>query len=201
MAQLTGVKNVGEGLIKYNGAIYAKTTEEEREGDIARCNLGYRHLPFGSFYEVIRDSDDSIGIRDLDDDFAYVSNNSFTIFRRQESAADLLATKRSQLAVLTAEIAELETQLAEESRLKVGDYARVVEDEELFVVGDIVRVERLGDDADSYSIGAESLFSPESYEWFKRSQLEKITPAEARASLIAKIDAHFNPEGGAEPRE
>lgn len=195
MARLIGVKDIGEGFIEYNGEYYEAQHESvaATAGDIVRHDHGYSYLPVGT-YDVL---DHDLEYADVDGDYWKYDSDDDTLFRKVPSLSESLATKRTQLATLTAEIAQLETQLAEESRLKVGDYARVIEDEESFVVGDIVRVERLDDDADSYSIGAETLFSPESYEWFKRSQLEKITPTEARASLIAKIDAHF---GGQEAK-
>lgn len=204
MAKLHGVKVVGEGFIEYEGVYYETQHEDTaaQVGDIAQSLEDNRWVPLGTFYNVTTDSDGDLCVCDLDGDFIYVEPDEFTLYRRVVSTEAILETKRSQLALLTAEIAELEAQLAEESRLKVGDYARVTNTMSVddFGEGDIVEITRVDDSRDIYALRGECLLT-DNYEWFAPAALTKITPAEARASLIAKIDAHFNPEGGAEPRE
>lgn len=154
----------------------------------------------GKVYEIERETPYAYYIHDdagderecikVNEDLTYVAGTM-----------DILATKRTQLATLTAEIAQLEARTAEESRLKVGDYARVVdgpdggrfEENEIVMVSEIARAQSA-----IYPIG---VFSPvlgyAVFEAFKPEHLVKITPEEARASLIAKIDAHF---GGQEAK-
>ncbi|WP_339273774.1 hypothetical protein MKY59_21505 [Paenibacillus sp. FSL W8-0426] len=203
MAKLHGIKNVGEGFIEYNGEYYETQHESTaaQVGDIAQSILDNRWMPRGTFHPVVKDHDGDVGVYDSDGDFTFVGSAGFTLYRKVVSTEALLATKRDQLATLTAEIAQIEAQLAEESRLKVGDYARVTDTTSVdeFSEGDIVKVTRIDNDA-NYPIRGEGIVVDD-YEWFSPSALTKITPAEARAALIAKIDAHFNPEGGAEPRE
>lgn len=151
----------------------------------------------GKVYEIVRETPHAYYVLDdvndereclkLNDGFTYVTSN-----------ADILATKHTQLATLTAEIAQLEAQLAEESRLKVGDYARVTDMAfvDNFDEGDIVFIEHFDDSRDIYVFRGESILTDD-YEWFAPASLTKITPEEARASLIAKIDAHF---GGQEAK-
>ncbi|WP_418041101.1 hypothetical protein [Paenibacillus xylanilyticus] len=155
----------------------------------------------GKLYGVITES---IGAYEIKDD----ANDSHTFYKTgegdrfeiyEETTADILASKRTQLAALTAEITQLEAQLAEESRLKVGDYARVTDTSSVdeFTIDDVVRISKYNGTA--FPLRGECPVSGMS-EWFSPAALTKITPAEAHASLIAKIDAHFNPEGGAESR-
>lgn len=157
----------------------------------------------GKSYKIERELPDAYIIYDdADDEHSFrkeAEGRWFTI-----DTADSLEYKRTQLATLTAEIAQLEAQLAEESRLKVGDYARVNDGAEggRFEPGDVVIVVEVARaESAIYPLGVEAPAMGYAFEAFKREHLTKITPAEARASLIAKIDAHFNPEGGAESRE
>nr|WP_154895257.1 hypothetical protein [Paenibacillus xylanexedens] len=204
MAKLAGIMYLDSGeAIKWDGAVYGRTADVPEPGDIAFDGADY--------FEVIPDRS---GLRE-DDAYDRVSiireygeafvRKSHVIFRKcADNTADYLATKRTQLATLTAEIAELEAQLAEESRLKVGDYARVNDGAEVgrFAPGDVVVVsESARAESAIYPIGVISpVLGYAAYEAYKAEHLTKVTPEEARASLIAKIDAHFN-EGGAESRE
>ncbi|MDQ0168738.1 hypothetical protein [Paenibacillus tundrae] len=190
MAQLTGVKERGEGFIEFNGEYYEAQHEsvQAAAGDIVRHDTGYSFLPAGT-YDIL---DHDLEFADEDGDYWSYDSDNDTLFRKVPPLSESLATKRDQLATLTAEIAQLEAQLAEESRLKVGDYARVTDISSVdnFNEGDIVIITRIDDQRHTYVLRGESVTS-EGYEWFSPAALTKITPAEARASLIAKIDAHF----------
>lgn len=148
----------------------------------------------GKSYEIIRESTDFYHINDDADDGHQFRKSAegdwFTL-----DTAIALETAQAQLATLTAEIAELEAQLAEESRLQVGDYARVIvgAEEGRFEPGDVVTVSRIArSESAIYPIGVVSpLLGCAAYEAYKPEHLIKITPEEARASLIEKIDAHF----------
>ncbi len=105
-----------------------------------------------------------------------------------------------QLDEARAKVAELERLIAEESRLKVGDYARITEEsaplDGSVEVGDIVSVMDVEDcDEDAYPFWVQKVFGTEmDYDWV--STAERLTPEEARAAMIAKIDAIFE---GARP--
>lgn len=201
MAKLVGVIYLDSGeAVKWGGAVYGRVAAVPEPGDIAFDGADY--------FEVIPDRS---GVRE-DDAYDRVSiireygeafvRKSFVIFRKcADNTAEYLAAKRTQLATLTAEIAQLEAQLAEESRLKVGDYARVVDgpDGGRFEENEIVMVSEIARAASAiYPIGVISpVLGYTVFEAFKPEHLTKITPAEARASLIAKIDAHF---GGQEAK-
>lgn len=189
MAQLIGVNERGAGFIEHNGDYYETQHESTcaQVGDIAQSIVDNRWLPQGTFYPVIMDYDGDVGVFDLDGDFTFVGSDEFTLFRKVVSTAVSLEHKRTQLATLTAEIAELEAQLAEESRLKVGDYARVTD-------GSIVQITDINE---GYSHQYRGAAVNVNFPWFSKDRLTKITPEEARASLIAKIDAHF---GGQEAK-
>ncbi|MEI2280715.1 hypothetical protein [Paenibacillus polysaccharolyticus] len=155
----------------------------------------------GKRYEIITETDEAYKIKDdVNDTHALYKTHEGRLFEVfVETTAEILTTKRTQLASLTAEIAQLEAQLAEESRLKVGDYARVTDSSSVdeFALDDVVLISNV--DHTAYPLRGECPVSG-LHEWFNPASLTKITPAEARASLIAKVDAHFNAGGGAESR-
>lgn len=199
MARLIGVKNRGEGFIEYNGEYYEAQHVDAQAiaGDIVRHDHGFSYIPAGT-YDIL---DHDLEYADGDGDYWSYDNDNDTLFRKVPSISESLATKRTQLATLTAEIAELEAQLTEESRLRVGDYARVIDGPEggRFEEGSIMLVTEVAKAQSAiYPIGAVSpLLGYVAFEAFKPEDLVKITPEEARASLIAKIDAHF---GGQEAK-
>ncbi|WP_427050404.1 hypothetical protein [Paenibacillus sp. TC-CSREp1] len=144
----------------------------------------------GRSYEIVLETDTTFYIRDdVHDEHAFSKQDENRLFTLDTEVS--LEYKRTQLATLTSEIAQLEAQLAEESRLKVGDYARVTDTTSVdnFTLDDIVRITRYEDA--TYPLRGVSPIS-DVVEWFAPASLTKITPDEARASLIAKIDAHFD---------
>lgn len=193
MPQLTGVKTVSDSVIEYEGARYEKTEGEAQEGDIVRKDVGYSFMPAGTYYLADEDG----YITDNDGDIHNCSEWEDTLFRyviarpAAISTADTLAAKRAELERLQAEIAELSAKLAEEQRPTVGDYARLVgaSYNEDIRGGAIVTV--LETDESHIPFGVKSLIGGVT-DWCAKA--ERITPAEARAALIAQIDAMFSGE-------
>ncbi|MCD9024346.1 hypothetical protein [Cohnella silvisoli] len=188
MAQLNEVKTVGIDVIEYEGGRYVVTEDDAAVGDIVRHDVsGYDFLPKGSFYIVVDRSGD-IQVVDEDGDHMNVDLD-FTVFRREVvtlSTAQLIEAKR-------AELAELEAKLAEETTLKVGDYARVIEanpDDDEISVGDIVVIDELDTvHTDGLPYRARRVGSYECWAWVPSAT--KLSPAEARTALIAQVDALF----------
>lgn len=196
MPQLNGVKPVSDSVIEYDGYRYEKTEETAQVGDIVLND-------YGNYYEVFADS---TGINDEDHAVPEVSigdpvskekyvYKSYPVFRRTGPATitTILAEKRAELDRLQAEIAELEAQEAEERKLKIGEYAQVTYLEEFddILEGTIVRITEI-DSRRNYSYAAEIVGQPSSVYWYKERQLKRLTPAEARAAIIAQIDAMFD---------
>jgi hypothetical protein len=188
MAQLIGVKTVEAGVIEYNGVVYDSTEDDAKVGDIVRHDIsGYDWVPEGSFY-IVEDNSGEVHFQDEEGDFLTVDAD-FTVFRRKVvtlTTAELIEAKR-------AELAELETKLAEETTVKVGDYARVTVRNagDSFPVGTVVTV-----------TGIDSVFNEDAYvvvppltpgdeDSVRAGQIVKLAPYEARAALIAQIDALF----------
>lgn len=194
MPQLNGIKTVSDTVIEYDGYHYKKTEETAQVGDIVRNDDG-------DYYEVFADStgvndryavnDVSIGEPGPGDKYVL---KRYPVFRRTgpASIATTLAEKRAELERLQAEIAELEAQEAEERRIKVGDFARVIYAEEFDNIPKdaIVKVTHIDESIYPYSVTMAHL--PALSDELKEEQLERLTPAEARAALIAQIDAIFD---------
>jgi len=195
MTQLIGIKTVSDTVLEYDGYRYEKTEETAQVGDIVRNDDG-------DYYDVFADS---TGIND-DDAVNDVSLGEpgpgekfvlkhYPVFRRTgpASIATSLAEKRAELERLQAEIAELEAQEAEERRIKVGDFARVIYAEEFDNIPKdaIVKITEI-DLGDSYPYAVTMAGIPALDDHLKETQLERLTPAEARAALIAQIDAMFD---------
>jgi hypothetical protein len=192
MAQLVGVKTVSEGAIEYDGNRYVEAKVAADIGDIVRQDdrQAGPHHPFGAYFVITEiDSDEDRVYSDNDGDNAYVDLD-FTVFRRAGIAlttAQLIEQKR-------VELAELEAKLADETTLKVGDYARVTVSGECdsFPEGYIVFVAEIREGA-PYPVKVASPFDADLADGVRADQLAKLTPAEARAALIAQIDALFVP--------
>ncbi|CAM2953242.1 hypothetical protein PASE110613_09260 [Paenibacillus sediminis] len=101
----------------------------------------------------------------------------------------LLATKRAQLAQLTAEIAQIEAELT----IKPGDWVRVIyrSHHDAFSDGDIVRVVLTDTTNIPYNVVS---FDGKMSDWTTADSVVKITPTEAKAALLAEIEALFNPQ-------
>lgn len=194
MAELSGVTRVGSAgtVICYEGKDYVKVDERARKGDIVLV-IGdiSNYLRVHEFYGVNADEDGDEYVRDTDDDIFYFSERNYAglvVFWGGVSTETLLAAKREELANITATIAELEAKLADEKTLKVGDYARRL------ATGHVVKV--VFDDQSSLpfkTIPALDSDEDESdfYWWCTKSQLVKLTPAEAKAAILAQLEAQF----------
>jgi len=103
------------------------------------------------------------------------------------TTAELIAQKRKELA-------ELEAELTEEMALKIGDYARVLTDNyDYFAVGDIVIIQMVDSRKGlSFPIDVVSVISRRVGSEFGTTQLERLTPAEAKSALLAQVEALFN---------
>lgn len=97
--------------------------------------------------------------------------------------------KRALIAKLTAEIDE-------EVALKVGDYARIIRDRNSYKIGSIVRVLDIDRDECPYRVtsGVDTYIDDLDATWLTADDLVRVTPEEARSSLIAQIEAQFNEE-------
>jgi len=189
MARLSGVYETGN-VIEYNGVRYESTEDDPQVGDILRSGTHYSFMPKGAFYAVVADSEsDNIGILDEDETFLLADGDDIVFRRNVLTTAQIIEQKRAAVASLNAEIAELETEMAEESALKVGDYARFVSGGD-FSEGTIVVVDNT-DGQRRYPYEVHAALCPELSEYVSANQLERLTPAEARAALIAQIDALF----------
>lgn len=183
MPQLNGVRTVSDSVIEYDGYRYEKTEGLARVGDILLSDVHYSFLPRGSFYLV----DSNYQISDEDGDKHSADDSNFSVFRRTgpASIATTLAEKRAELERLQAEIAEMEAQEAEERRINKGDWVRTDAED----IGRVIEI-----DPSSIPVYVNSVLGDSG--WYHEDEVEKITPAEARAALISQIDAMFDGEEG-----
>jgi hypothetical protein len=195
MAKLDGVLNVSDDVIEYEGSRYREVTSAIQVGDIARQEdvSAPRYKAHGEFFLITHLDSDGDGVfYDNDGDSDYIDetlHREWTLFRREVvalSTAQLVERKR-------AELAELEALLVEESTLRVGDYARVTvagNSDVVVSIGDIVRIDQidLRDNERPYKAYRMLGGRPG---WDLIRAAERLTPAEARAALIAQIDELF----------
>lgn len=194
MAKLEGVlmtDQTGDVAIYYEGAEYRKTDGPAYYDDILRSDTNaYGFIPFGTFYKVVEDDRlelcivDETGERlyDVDDE------SDYTILRRVSPQTP--AEIRALIDAKEAEIAELETQLAEAERINVSDYVRLTgrSSNEDFDVGDIAQV--ISDDRSLLPFKLWSIVG-NNYDWVCADRVVKITPAEAKAALISQVEEAF----------
>ncbi|ANY67712.1 hypothetical protein BBD42_15495 [Paenibacillus sp. BIHB 4019] len=194
MAQLNGITAVSDNEIIYEGLTYKAHSGAVQAGDIARWDgIDYSAKPAGAYFRIIElDSDDDGIFTDSEADVDYISTHDadWTIFRLATTTAQLLDAKRKAVETLTEEISQLEAKLSEENTLKVGDYARFVSGDE-YAVGTIVVVNLIDELEPHWPYGVRSILAtnecrPE--DSVKRAQIERLTPAEARAALLTQID-------------
>lgn len=194
MAQLNGVKRPGNSAIIYEGNTYVEAEAPAQVGDIVRMNeSGFSYIPRGAFYLMRKDYGGEVTFVDEDgDDIA--ADEDFTVFRRTDpvttplTTAQLIEQKRSELA-------ELEAQLAEETASKrptIGEYALVVVDGDDFPRGSVVIIAE--EDGSDVPFRAELVVDRNSDEWLYEESVVKLTPAEAKAALIAQVEAIFDVE-------
>lgn len=202
MPQLKNVVKVGNEAIVYEGAAYMKTGADAEPGDIVRSECyDLEHYPLGAFY-FVWGYDGHTCITDEDeDDYGRVSGDpDFTVFRRvAEPGANPLITIQL-VEQKRAELAEFERALAEElanKRPTVGSYALVTDDVgDNFGIGAVVRV--IHEDGSTLSFKTvPALLSDETdaYTWYEEHTIKRLTPTEAKAALLAQIEALFSGDG------
>lgn len=189
MAQLTGVQTLGNSTIIYEGNTYTEAEAPAQVDDIVRSDYGYSFMPKDTYYLV-----DTIG-NYYDRDGDYYGNagedGETTLFRRVADSSTTPLTTAQLIAQKRAELADLEAKLAEESRPKVGDYARTLvrSHNNHLPKGTIVKVTE--DDQSTLPFRVKA-FNIDRTDWVR--EIEVITPAEAKAVLIAQIEALFGRE-------
>ncbi|MDH2332478.1 hypothetical protein [Paenibacillus polymyxa] len=204
MAHLNGIiREVEPRVIEYKGVRFINVKDTAKVGDIVVCSSDdYWDIDKGdcflidSLYGGDASFTDNAGdVRIINEggnstDAAGVCGvyeRDFNVYEPCEASTEaLLAVQREELVKITANIAELEAKLADEKTLKVGDYARRL------ITGQVVRV--VVDDRSELPLKTvPALGSDESdfYGWSTRSQLVKLTPAEAKAAILAQVEAQF----------
>lgn len=204
MAQLAGVKTISDREIEYEGVRYIKTDGAAQLGDIVRSETHSREdVDCGSFFlvDIFRngrvgftdDGDDTRGINaEVYGEFDYeILLSELTTFRRVESTPQSSSEIRALIEQKRAEIAKLEAQIA----INVDDYVRVTGRtyDGVFNAGDVAQVTHYdGLDYDHpYLLRA---ILENSSDWANADAIVKITPAEAKAALIAQIEELFAEE-------
>lgn len=220
MAQLSGIRTITHTLLTYEGNQYEVAkgpvqfgdivlAHSDRYSDIEKGAYYLINLKHGAYVGIKDDASDLLGIDDKSyDEFEYSSNSSdFTVYRIVAptlSTAELIGQKRTDLACINAELAELEAKYAEElyaKRPKVGDYARLISGGSDIPDGAIVIVTQAEEDdyAGDLPLEVASVLLPESdAEWV--TKCERLTPAEAKSALLAQVEALFNVEEADESR-
>ncbi|MCY9512339.1 hypothetical protein M5W68_06835 [Paenibacillus larvae] len=174
-------------LREINGGVFREVDGSPEVGDF----IVYDEVPdsycltAGKPYEVIETDyhgEDYVLIEDDDNEEYNAINDNFTVLKRASQAEAL----RYLLDKRRAEVAELEEKLEEASRLKVGDYAKVIEVDPCdssygAAVGDIVQVIRV--DYDHLPHKCIKCGGPDKYEyWFYLEHLERATDEEVAAA-------------------
>lgn len=200
MAKLNGVKTLNDHEIEHGGERYVKTEGPAQLGDIVRSETGLRSgaekgehyfvdTSRGGYVGFEDDDGDMRGVDDFEEDaFSYgIGSSEITIFRRVSNAQPQSPAEiRATIDKKRAEIAELEALLT----VNVGDYVRV--EASTFNgeidAGTIARVDKNDDSAVPYylvsivgGIG----------DWAHADDVTKITPAAAKAALLAQIEEAF----------
>ncbi|NTU28367.1 hypothetical protein HPX95_19715 [Bacillus tequilensis] len=136
MAKLEGVKTLdmvnGEiTKVAYGGAEYERVEGEAKAGDIGlRIDKPTSYATVGAFYQFVYDLG---GLSFIDDvgDKPYVAGNHFAIFRKvastNPSIEDRVTKAEGEIESLKSDVAALKGETKPE-RLKVGDYAKVVQE-------------------------------------------------------------------------
>lgn len=197
MAKLIGVKTLSDREIEYGGERYVMTDVPAQLGDILRLDKDfYTDIEPGSFYQVVNNLgncvafyDDDSDVRGLGGGHFPVDYEDFTLFRRVESTQQSPTEIRALIEQKRAEIAELESLIT----VGVGDYVRVVGETyngELSE-GTIGRVDRTDHSAVPYHVVA--VFG-DCEDWADTDAVEKLTPADAKAALIAQVEEAFKSE-------
>jgi hypothetical protein len=194
---------IDSDVIVHDGKQYRKVDRPVREGDAfiipKESDIDYTAGKVYAITGIDCDGDPHF-IDDVGDKYHLLSGEYYVL---EPVAADLYALE-SELAAMKAKVAEMERQLAEvkkgapEDRLKVGDYAKVVDADYWllhgFKTGDIVQVTEnpYGEDDHDYRI--QSIVDPDKtgYAHKDRGFLVRVTDeevAEAKRKLAEKENA------------
>jgi hypothetical protein len=137
MAKLENVKildmvNGEPTRVEYNGAVYEKTTDKAKIGDLVRViDAEYIvDVTQGEFYETYNDDEiDGPAFVDDDDDVrSYEANDHALETFRKVSETKAIVDLTERLTELERRLEALEGRAsAKESELKVGDYAKIID--------------------------------------------------------------------------
>lgn len=187
MAKLENVKildmvNGEPTRVEYNGAIYEKTDEKAKTGDLVRVidasDIGY--VEQGEFYEIYTDRwDDLVFVDDDGDEREYDLNDlSLETFRKvSETKASADLAKR--LAELERRLEALEERTgAKESELKVGDYGKIIKAKHGDDLGKIVIIDVIDEDDYGIPYRVSDAVTGEDLGWYSRDKIVKATEEE-----------------------
>ncbi|MCR8983391.1 hypothetical protein O0547_27790, partial [Brevibacillus laterosporus] len=167
---LEKIGTVPNELITHEGVIYRNVARDVKEGDkFIVPTITNQDYTAGKVYEITEfDSDgDPRFIDDVNDDY-YVSSGNYTVL--EPVSID------EELAAAQARVAELEAMKMKASRLKVGEYAKVVNADMTYAsVGQIVKV--ICDDGSGTPYRAKDL-DGELVGWFREEMLVRATDEE-----------------------
>lgn len=199
MAKLTGVKALSDCEIEYGGERYVLTEGPAQLGDIVRCGIELLGISKGVYYLIEVARDGVVGFSNDVGDFEGLNGRLdhdvsnwvpwFAVFRRAENAPQSPAEIRALIEQKRAELADLEALIAP----SVGDFVRVTKSSynDMIAAGEIARVDKKYRSRIPYHI--KSVIG-DVEDWIVADAVEKITPAEAKAALIAQIEEMFQSE-------
>ncbi|AHM66889.1 hypothetical protein PPSQR21_032500 [Paenibacillus polymyxa SQR-21] len=207
MAALIGVIRGEEpGVIEYEGVRFSNTKKPAQIGDIVVCSSDiYWDIDRGDCFLIDCLLEGAASFKDNAGDVRAISGSDinaagvygvytrdFNVYEPCEASTEaLLAAQREELVKITANIAELEAKLADEKTLKIGDYARVIDAgcEPALNTGDIVVISEIDPDDDELTLGVHPVLNPKLVGWVRTCG--KITPVEAKAAILAQVEAQF----------
>lgn len=178
--------------IVHDGVQYRKVDRPVREGDAfivpKKSDVDYTA---GKVYAItLIDADgDPHFIDDVGDRYYLYSGNYYVLEPvAPQMAQSALSTLESELAATKAKVAEMEAQLAEAKRLKVGDYAKIVDaNGHDFKLGEIVEIFET-DIGDSVPYRARNLSGTE-ISWLREHRVVRATDEEITEALRAAEEA------------
>lgn len=178
-------------IVEYNGAKYRKVKRNVREGDkyiVALINDNGGDTKKGGIYAIdCIDSDgdprftDSVG-----DDDQYLCAGDYAVLEPiPVSIEEQIAETERKLAELKTSKAEQERQQAEAQRLKVGEFAVVVNDVMEYEVGDVIRISERLEKSRYFDFKVDRILAND-YGYIHEKDLRRATPeevVEAQAEL------------------
>jgi hypothetical protein len=187
MAKLENVKildmvNGEPTRVEYNGAVYEKTEEKAKEGDLVRViDAGYiDDVIQGGFYKVYADGDGGLSFDDEDDcERDYDANQPALETFRKVSETKASADLAERLAELERRLEALEERAgAKESELKVGDYGKIIKAKHGDDLGKIVIIDVIDEDDYGIPYRVSDAVTGEDLGWYSRDKIVKATEEE-----------------------